>query len=102
LKLTGICRRAEIDEQLALRVDHERVHGMVAGQGQAGQHHGWLPDRQRRPWGEWIAQDAAVFLRKQRVVIKRDAASASAARLDSNTKAVNDVRSSLAFGVLQG
>jgi hypothetical protein len=63
-ELTGIGRRAEVDEQLAFRVDQERVHRMVAGQRQAGQHHGGRPDRQRLPRGERIAQDAAVLLGK--------------------------------------
>jgi hypothetical protein len=64
LELTGICRRAEIDQQLALRVDHEWVHGVVAGQGQAGQHYGWLPDGQRSPRGKCIPQNAAVLFGK--------------------------------------
>lgn len=64
LELTGICGRAEIDEQLAFRVDHERVHGVVAGLVQAGQHDGGRSDRQRRSWSERIAQYAAVFFGK--------------------------------------
>ncbi len=34
--LTGICGRAEIDEDMALRVDDERMHVVAAGQRQAG------------------------------------------------------------------
>jgi hypothetical protein len=100
-ELTGIGRRAEIDKQPPFRVDHERVHGMVAGQRQAGQHHGGWPDRQRCPRSERIAQDAAVFFGKKRVVVKRNAAAAGPTLLHPNAKALNEIGASFARGVLQ-
>ena len=40
LRLAGVGDRAEIDEELALRVDHEGMHRMIARERQAGQHDG--------------------------------------------------------------
>ncbi len=99
--LAGVGGRAEIDIKAALRIDRERVHRMIAGQRQPGDHDLGCSGRCDRAGRQRVAHDAIVHLGVEPVFVKRDAGAAMTAGRDAVAETRIDVRASVSVGVLQ-
>jgi hypothetical protein len=101
LRLAGIGGGAEIDIEPALRIDRERVHRMVAGQGQPRNHNLRGAGRRDHARRQGITHDAIVHLRVKRPAVERDACAARTAGRHAVAEANLDVGPSVAIGVLE-
>src|SRR5258708_268558 len=101
-RLAGVGRRAQVDEQVALAVDDEGMHRMIAGGRQARHNAGRWRGGCPLARGESVSQDAAALLGVQRAVVECDAGAASAARLRRLAEALDEVGVAVALGVFQG
>ena len=101
LPLAGIGGRAEVDVQGALRIDLERMHGMVAGERQPRHDDLGRAGRRDRARRQGVADDAVVGFREQRAVINCDSRPAGIAALDSRAEANHLVGTAAAGRVLQ-
>ena len=101
LPLAGIGGGAEVDVQGALRIDLERMHGMVAGERQPRNDDLGRAGRRDRARRQGVADDAVVGLREQRAVINCDSRPAGIAALGSRAEANDLVGAAAAGRVLQ-
>src|SRR5882757_57706 len=99
-RLAGVGRRAEVDEQVALAVDDEGMHRVIAGERQAGHDDGRRRGGHPLARGESVSEDAAILLGVQRAVVECDAGAAGAARLRRLAEALDEVGVAVALGVL--
>ena len=83
LHLAGIGRRAEIDEQMALGIDDERMHRMIAGERQAGEDDLRLSVRRDAVGRQRIADDLVVLLGVEAAFVDADAGAAGRALRDA-------------------
>ena len=101
-RLAGVGRRAQVDEQVALAVDDEGMHRVIAGERQARHDDGRWCGGCPLARGESVSEDAAVLLGVQRAVVECDAGAAGAARLRRLAEALDEVGVAVALGVFQG
>ena len=102
LKLAAVGRRRDVHVQMPIRVDGERVHGMVAAERQTA--HDGLRAARRHDGarGEYIAYDLVVDLRVQRAPVQSDPRAAGAARRNRLAESAIHVCLAGSRGVLQG
>ena len=99
--MAGIRRGAEVHIHVALGVDDEGVHRMVAGERQPGNDDIRVPAWRDRTRRQRIAHDSVVRLRVERALIERDSRATGIAALGSRTEATDHVGMTVAFGILE-
>ncbi len=101
LRLAGIRRRAEIDEEIALVVDDEGMHGVIAGDRQAGHDDIRLPLRHGLPPLQLVAHNAVVQFGIERALVERDAGAAGGTLRDARAEALHEIGAAGALGILE-
>jgi hypothetical protein len=101
LRLAGIGGGRNVDKQIALGVDVEGMHGMVAGEGKPGDDSLWFAGRDDAVLAQRVAYDAIVHLGVEGTLVKGDAGATVIALLDSVAEAGGDIGLAVAVDVLQ-
>jgi hypothetical protein len=101
LELAGIGCRAEIDEQMALAVDGERMHRMIAGERQSRDNDLRIFLRRDAVGRQRIADDLVVLFSVEAVLVDANAGAAGRALRDAVAEALDLVGMAVTLRVLE-
>ena len=99
--LTAIGRRTDVDIKIALRIDDEGMHGVIAGQRQPRDDDLRLRFRDDRTVGDRVTKDFVVLLGIDRALVERDTAAASRSLRHPVAEALDDIGLAIVLRVLE-
>ncbi len=101
LQLAGIGRRTEIDEHVAIGIDDERMHRVIAGERQAGHYDLRLFARHDAVRRQGVADDLVVLLGIEAVFVDADTGAAGRSLRHAVAETLDPIGVAVALGVFE-